>query len=147
MAKTEFSFQYPFKIRYSEIDGQRIVFNAHYLTFFDTAITEYMLWTGFDYRAFMRSVGAEFHTVRAVVEWKAPIRMAEEIEVWTRAARIGRSSLTYLLEIHPKGKDELRATGEVVWVCTVQATRKSAPMPAAMIEALRQVEGNRLKVG
>lgn len=147
MAKSDFSFCYPFKIRYSEIDGQRIVFNAHYLTYYDTAITEYMLATGFNYRDFMRSIGGEFHTVRAVVEWKAPIRLEEEIEVWTRAARIGRSSLTYLLEIHPKGRDELRATGEVVWVCTVQATRKASPMPPEMIAALRKVEGERLTVG
>lgn len=147
MAKSDFSFCWPCKIRYSEIDAQRIVFNAHYLTFYDTAITEYMANTGFDHRSFMRSIGAEWHTVRAVVEWKAPVYYENEIEVWTRAARIGRSSLTFLLEVHPKGGDELRTSGEVVWVCTVQSTRKTAPVPPEMIAALRRIEGERLTVG
>jgi acyl-CoA thioester hydrolase len=123
------------------------VFNAHYLTYYDTAITEYMLATGFDHRAFMRSVCAEFHVVRAVVELKAPIYFEEQIEVWTRAARVGRSSLTFLLEIHPKDKDELRATGEVVWVCTLQKARQSTPVPQELIAALHRIEGDRIKVG
>ena len=146
MAKSDFTYCWPTKIRYSEIDGQRIVFNAHDLTFYDTAITEYLAATGFDHRSFMRSIGAEWHTVRAVVEWKAPVYFENEIEVWTRAARIGRSSLTFLLEVHPKGDETLRATGEIVWVCTVQATRKSAAVPPEMIAALRRIEGDRLTV-
>src|ERR1043165_4074665 len=101
-----------------------------------------MIATRFDHRSYMRSIGAEFHTVRAVVEWKAPIYYEEEIEVWTRAARIGRSSLTYLLEIHPKGGEHLRATGEVVWVCTVQATRKSSPIPPELVNVLRRLAGD-----
>src|SRR5437762_2163371 len=107
MAKSDFSYAWPFKVRYSEIDGQRIVFNAHYLTYFDTAITEYMHASGFDYRGFMRAIGGEFHTVKALIEWKAPIYYESENEVWVRAARIGRASLTYQLEVHPKGKDLL----------------------------------------
>jgi acyl-CoA thioester hydrolase len=146
MAKSDFSFCWPTKIRYSEIDAQRIVFNAHYLTFYDTAITEYLAATGFDHRSFMRSIGAEWHTVRAVVEWKAPVYFEDEIEVWTRAARIGRSSLTFLLEVHPKGDEALRATGEIVWVCTVQSTRRPAAVPPDMIAALRRIEGDRLTV-
>lgn len=41
MTRDQFSFFHPFRIRYSEIDGQGVVFNAHYLTFYDTTITEY----------------------------------------------------------------------------------------------------------
>ena len=37
MARSDYRFFYPFRIRYSEIDGQSIVYNSHYLTFFDTA--------------------------------------------------------------------------------------------------------------
>ena len=38
----------PFRVRYSEIDGQGVVFNAHYLTYFDTTITEYFRALGYD---------------------------------------------------------------------------------------------------
>jgi acyl-CoA thioester hydrolase len=42
MAKSDFKFFYPIRVRYAETDLQGIVFNAHYLTYFDTAIYEYL---------------------------------------------------------------------------------------------------------
>ncbi len=47
-ARADFRFFHPFRVRYSEIDGQRVVYNAHYLTFFDTAIFEYYRAIGYD---------------------------------------------------------------------------------------------------
>jgi len=38
--REHYNFFHPFRVRYSEIDAQGIVFNAHYFTYFDTAITE-----------------------------------------------------------------------------------------------------------
>jgi acyl-CoA thioester hydrolase len=53
---------------------------------------------------------------------------------------MGRSSLTFLLEIHPKDEDDLRATGEVVWVNTDQATHKSAALPDELVEKIMALE-------
>lgn len=147
MAKHEFSFSYPFRIRYSEIDGQGVVFNAHYLTFFDTAITEYFRQLPFDYQAQVEKTGNDFHTVRTVVDYKAPVLFDEDIEVFVRAARIGRSSLSLALEIYGKDSDQLRNSGEVVWVNTDQGTGKSVPLPAELIDLLRTKEGDRLDEG
>mgnify|MGYP001822445374 FL=1 len=63
MARRDFSFSHRFRVRYSEIDGQGIVFNAHYLTYFDTAITEYFRWLPYDYKAETKRSGHDFHTV------------------------------------------------------------------------------------
>ena len=41
MKKKDFCFTHTFRVRYAEVDAQGIVFNAHYLTYFDCAITEY----------------------------------------------------------------------------------------------------------
>ena len=41
MKKTDYKFIYTFRVRYAEVDAQGIVFNAHYLTYFDCLITEY----------------------------------------------------------------------------------------------------------
>lgn len=129
MRQADFPFAYPFRVRYSEIDGQSIVFNAHYLTFFDTTITEFMRWLGYDYAGEVKKTGLDFHTVKTLVEYKAPIYFDEEIEVAIKAARIGRSSLTFALAIFGKAGDDLRATGEVVWVFTDQKTRETVPVP------------------
>ena len=49
MSRDEFNYFYSFRVRYSEIDAQGIVFNAHYLTYFDSAMTEYLRNLGYDY--------------------------------------------------------------------------------------------------
>ena len=145
MARSDFKFAWPFRVRYSEVDGQMIVFNAHYLTYFDTAITEYFRALPYDYRAQVELTGEDFHTVRTLVEYQQPIAFDEDIEVCVRTARLGRSSLTFLLEIHPQGGDDLRATGEVVWVNTDQATHKSAAVPQALVDKIIALEGDRLE--
>lgn len=133
MGRQDFWFHHPFRVRYSEIDGQSVVFNAHYLTYFDTAITEYCRALGWDYKGETARTGVDFHTVKTLVEYKAPIRFDEEIDVCVRTGRIGRSSLAFALAIYAKGApDDLRATGEVVWVYTDQATHKTVPVTEAL---------------
>ena len=144
MARSDFQFCFPFRVRYSEIDAQGVVFNAHYLTYFDTAINEYLRVLNFDYEEHVKSTGEDVHTVKTLVEYKAPIRFDEEVDVHVRAARVGRTSLSLLLEIHARGKDDLRATGEVVWVNTNQATQIPAPYPADFVKMLKDFEGDNL---
>lgn len=144
MARSDFEFAWPFRVRYAEVDGQMIVFNAHYLTYFDTAITEYFRALPYDYRGQVTRTGEDFHTVRTLVEYQQPIVFDEDIEVCLRTSRLGGSSLTFLLEIHPQGLDDLRATGEVVWVNTDQTTHKSAAVPAQLADKIRVYEGERL---
>ena len=145
MARSDYRFTHPFRVRYSEVDGQKIVFNAHYLTYYDTAITEYFLALRYDYMGQVELTGQDFHTVRTLVEYQKPIEFDENIEVHVRTSRLGRSSLTFLLEIHPAGKDDLRATGEVVWVNTDQATHKSAAIPQELIEKIVALEDEMLE--
>ena len=141
MAKSDFKFAWPFRVRYSEVDGQRIVFNAHYLTYYDTAITEYFRALPYDYMGQVERTGEDYHTVRTLVEYQQPIEFDEDIEVHVRTSRIGRTSLTFLLEIHPQGQDDVRATGEVVWVNADQKTEKSAALPAELVEKIMAFEG------
>ncbi|MBR0801342.1 acyl-CoA thioesterase [Bradyrhizobium jicamae] len=137
----EFWFHFPFRVRYSEVDAQSVVFNAHYLTYFDTAITEYFRALGYDYLGEVARTGIDFHTVRSVVEYKAPIRFDEDIDVCVRVARIGRSSIVLALAIFAKGSEDLRATGEIVWVATDQKTHQSV----AVTEELREMIASREK--
>ena len=139
--REEFWFHFPFRVRYSEVDAQAVVFNAHYLTYFDTAITEYFRALGYDYLGEVARTGIDFHTVKSVVEYKAPIRFDEDIEVCVRVARIGRSSINLALAIFAKGSDDLSATGEIIWVATDQTTHQSV----AVTEDLRALVASREK--
>ena len=81
MAKLDFKFSWTFRVRYAEVDGQMIVFNAHYLTYYDTAITEYFRALPYDYMGQVKRTGEDYHTVRTLVEYKQPIAFDEDIEV------------------------------------------------------------------
>ena len=142
MARQDFWFHFPFRVRYSEIDAQSVVFNAHYLTYFDTAITEYCRALGWDYKGETARTGVDFHTVKTLVEYKAPIRFDEQIEVCVRTGRIGRSSLAFALAIYTKDfPEDLRATGEVIWVYTDQATHKTVPVTEELRALIASREG------
>ena len=143
MSKNDFNFCHSFRVRYSEIDGQKVVFNAHYLTYFDTAITEYFRWLSFDYIQYSEETGFDFHTVRTLVEYKAPIHFDEEIYVYVRTAKVGRSSLLFVIEVYGgnKTREDLRATGEVTWVHTDQKKGKSSPLNPDLVARIRERQG------
>jgi acyl-CoA thioester hydrolase len=130
--RKDFWFHHPFRVRYSEVDSQAVVFNANYLTYFDTSITEYFRALGYDFLGEPARTGNDFHIVRAVVEYKAPIRLDEEIDVCVRVANIGRSSMTLALAIFAKGTDDLRATGEEVWVHINRVAHRSVPVTESL---------------
>ncbi|MEJ2658864.1 MAG: thioesterase family protein, partial [Desulfobacterales bacterium] len=130
--------------RYAETDAQGIVFYAHYLTYFDTAITEYLRDLPFDYVEHVKHTGTDFHVVKTVIEFFAPSHFDDEIEVYVRSGKIGRSSLMFLLEIFPKNKETPLVKGEVVWVNTDQKAKKSAPLPEELVVLLKKREGKRI---
>ncbi len=144
MPRSDFKFSFPKRVRYAEIDAQAIVFNSRYLEYFDLAITEYWRAVGM-YDTVGVTGGPEFHVARALVEYKASIKVDEIIDICVRCARIGTSSMTFLFEIHGQGKDDLRASGEEVSVHVGHAGGKSAAVPQAIIDMFERYENCTLK--
>ena len=141
MAKSDFKFFFPIRVRYAETDLQGIVFNAHYLTYFDTAIYEYLRDLSFDYIEHAEHTDTDFHVVKVLIEFYGPSHFDDEIEVHVRTGRIGRSSLTFLIEIYPKNSETTLVKGEVVWVNTDQKSHKSSQLPEELVIKLRDKEG------
>jgi acyl-CoA thioester hydrolase len=103
-------FRYRLRVRHSEIDGQSVVFNSRYLEYADVAIAEYLR----KHRILIASGPdtPEFHVAKATVEYKSPIRIDEEIELWVRTRRMGRSTWTLVVEIRGSAKDGLHRIDE-----------------------------------
>ena len=141
MARADYRFFHRFRIRYSEIDGQGILYNAHYLTFFDQGITEYLRALTYAYKDETARTGHDFHTVKTLVEYAKPVEFDEEIDVCVKAGRIGRSSIRFDFEMHGRDAEDFRAKGEVVWVYTNQATHKAAPVPDELVVLIVAREG------
>ena len=136
MNREDFLFHHTLRVRYSEIDAQGVVFNAHYLTYFDTALNELMRALKYDYQGLVEKEGLDFHLVKATVEYLAPIHFDEQIDVAVRAGKIGRTSLTWELGIFRTGETTCLTRGEVVWVCAKVGTHKPHPLPADLLELL-----------
>jgi len=140
MKRDQFKFFQDLRVRYAEVDSQGIVFNAHYLTYFDTAITEYMRNINYDYHTLVSRKGLDFHLVKSAVEYLKPIGFDEIIEIGVTAHKIGKSSLTWVLAIFKKGASECLAKGEIVWVCSKVGTNKSYPLPEDLVKLLSGYE-------
>ncbi len=117
---------------------QRVVFNPHYLVYFDVAVAEY-------WRAMAAGRPAAFHdyylrlyTVKATVEFQQPAHYDEEIEVCCRVARIGRSSLAFAFGIW-RGEQQL-VSGQTIYVYADPETRRSAPLPEPLRGAILAYE-------
>lgn len=122
MPRADFAFSTRFRVRYAEVDPQAVVFNSRYLEYADVAITEY-------WRALGIQGQFECHVVRALVDFRKPIRADEEIDAIARAGRIGTSSMTTLIEPHGADADDPRAGIELVHVHVDLATGRSVPIP------------------
>ena len=134
------SFSYNFRIRYSEVDAQKIVYNSHYLTFLDVSIFEFFDAIGFNQEGYIKETNNEFHTVKAVVEYKAPATLGDTIEVLTRIKKIGNSSITFQQEIYLHESDKLLATGEIVWVNTNQEEMVPTTVPDYLRQLLKDYQ-------
>jgi acyl-CoA thioester hydrolase len=129
-------------VRYAETDAQGIVFNAHYLTYFDTAIYEYFRSLPFDYQSHVKDRGEDFHTVKVVVEFHRPCRFDDELDVAVRVVKLGLSSLTFQLEVFLKGGEDVQASGQVIWVNADRQSNKSARLPTELVELVELREAS-----
>ncbi len=137
----DFWFFWPTRVRYAEIDGQGVVFNAHYLTYFDTAITDYLRALPYSYGlGGDKAAGTDFHLVKSTVEYRAPIRFDQQIEVGVRTGKLGRTSIAFQLAIFPKAGGELLSTGEIIWVNTDLKAHRSAPLPQMLVDVVKSRE-------
>lgn len=138
MPKQDFKFSHRLRVRWAEVDRQDIVFNGHYLTYFDIAMTEYLRALGFPYPDGLLEAGSDLFVVKAMVEYKASARFDEEIDVYCRVARIGRSSIQFIFEIH-RG-DDLLITGENIYVNADPKSKVSASVPDFLRTAITGFE-------
>jgi len=136
--REDFTLAHRLRVRWSEVDMQHVVFNANYLMYFDVAIAEYWRAIGSGRERELAEVFMRLYTVKSVVEYHAPARYDEEIEVCARVTRFGRSSMPFAFGIW-RGGDHL-CSGELVYVHADPATRQSVPIPQLLRDAVLAYE-------
>ena len=126
--KTDFRFHHKLRVRFAETDMQGIVFNGNYLMYYDVAWTEYFRAAGLNYKTFT-DMGADTVLARTALEFKAPAHFDEVLEIHTRVAKIGNSSITFEFEIYPEGEDRLIGSAQSLYVCVDPKTLQPVRVP------------------
>src|SRR5512133_2059903 len=93
MKRQDFQFFHRLRVRCAEVDLQKIVFNAHYLMYFDTAIADYWRFLALPYDEAMQHLGGDLYVKKATVEFSASALMDDRLDVCLRCGRIGSSSM------------------------------------------------------
>ena len=138
MARSDFRFTHSLRVRWSEVDRQGIVFNGHYLNYFDVAMGEYWRALGFPYPAGLAEFGVDTFVVKATLEYKRSAEYDDTIELAVRAARLGRTSMRFLIDVF-RG-DELLINGELVYVIGKTDDHSPTPIPEDLRKAILTYE-------
>jgi YbgC/YbaW family acyl-CoA thioester hydrolase len=138
MKRHDFRFFHRLRVRWAEVDMQKIVFNAHYLMYFDVAITEYWRAIALPYEDAMHELGGELYVKKASIEFNASARMDDQLDVALCCSRIGNSSMTMTGAIF-RGEEHL-ISGELIYVFADPATQTSRPVPAPLRALLQGYE-------
>src|SRR5205085_5260455 len=128
-------FRYYLRVRYIECDAQKVVFNSRYSEYVDVSINEFLRATGM----LPEFVDGEldFQLVKQTIEWKAPARFDQVLEVSGYAKRLGNTSFTLAAGFRVAGDDREIVTAETVYVLVKQHTLTKTPIPPDLRTALQ----------
>jgi YbgC/YbaW family acyl-CoA thioester hydrolase len=128
--RSDFRGFHRLQVRWAEVDMQKIVFNAHYLMYFDTAMSDYWRRLALPYEATLHGLGGDLFVKKASVEYHGSARYDDTLDVGLRCARIGTSSVLFEGAIF-RG-DALLITAELLYVYANPATQTSQPVPSEL---------------
>jgi YbgC/YbaW family acyl-CoA thioester hydrolase len=141
MKRTEFRFFDRLRVRWAEIDAQKIVFNGHYLMYFDTAIAAYWRALAMPYAQTMDYLGGDLYVRKATLEYEGSARYDDLLDVGIRCTRVGNSSILFNGAVF-RGDDGL-VSCELVYVFADPATQTSRPVPQELREVLQSFEAGK----
>jgi acyl-CoA thioester hydrolase len=119
-------FVHRLRVRFHECDPQGVVFNAHYFTYFDVALTE--MWRlAFGSYANVVQRGTDVVVAEAGATFRAPARFDDELDVELGIARLGTTSMTMATAVRRDG--QLLVEGRLVHVFIDTATMGKQPIP------------------
>jgi len=130
------AFRYYLRVRYGECDAQKVVFNARYADYIDISTLEFLRAVGFGESVINGTL--DYQLVKLTIEWKAPARFDQVLELSIYTTRLGNTSFTVATEFRIAGDDFIVATGETVYVLVHPHTLVKMPLPADLRAALEK---------
>jgi acyl-CoA thioester hydrolase len=129
MPREEFVCSHRLRVRWAEVDMQKIVFNGHYLTYLDAALADYWRAIGLPYpEGYVERYASDMFLRKATVEYLGSAHYDDDLDILCRVSRLGRSSLSFRFEIW-RGRTGLLVTAELVYVNADPQAKTAVPLP------------------
>jgi len=129
-------FRYYIRVRYIECDAQKVVFNSRYSEYVDAGINEYLRAAGIFQQFYEGNL--DFQLVKQTIEWKAPARFDQVLELSMTPLRLGNTSFTILVEFRIAGEARVIVTIETVYVLVDARSLTKLPLPEAVRAAMQE---------
>jgi acyl-CoA thioester hydrolase len=131
-------FSLPVVPRYAEVDQQGVVFNGHYLTWFDEACTGFLDHLGVTYPGLIAS-GHDIQVVHSEIDYVAPVRWRDSVRVAVQCQRVGSTSFTLGFDVLRKNgsmPEQTAVRGHNVYVVVSTDDWAKREIPGLLREAL-----------
>ena len=138
MERSDFRFFERLRVRWAEIDAQQIVFNGHYLMYFDTAIAGYWRALAMPYHETLEALGGDLFVRKVTLEYLGSAVYDDVLEIGLRCARVGNSSIAFLAGAFRQ--EQLLVSGELVYVFADPQAKQARPVPAELRNLLESYE-------
>jgi acyl-CoA thioester hydrolase len=135
-------YSFPVVPRYAEVDQQGVVFNAHYLTWFDEACAGFLDHLGVTYPGLI-ATGHDIQVVHSEVDYLAGVRWRDSVRVAVQCERIGSTSFTLgftVLRQSANTEEQTAVRGQNVYVVVSTDDWAKRPIPDPLREALTSAE-------
>ncbi len=140
MPRGDFKFHTTLRVRWMECDAQGIVFNGAYMGYLEVGQAEYFRNLGFSIYQVARRGYFDTAVVKTLIEYKAPARVDEVLELLVRVSHIGTTSITLDVEIYPERSDKLLTTLQNVYVGFHPESETTWPVPDDIRELIDHFE-------
>ena len=136
-----FTFTTTVRVRFADTDAQGVAHNTSYLVWFEVARVEYLREFAGGYQA-LRDQGIEALVLESLVRYRIPARFDDELEIFVRVSRIGRTSVTFEFAAYKVPDDTLAVTAHQTLVYVDLEERKAAPVPSEYRATIAGFEGD-----
>ena len=132
-----YRFAYRTRVGFDETDAQGIVYYGRYMPYFDRARVEYLRNLGVLIR---EPADPEFVMRSQHVEYHAPARFDDELDVFVRVRRIGTTSVSWEFEAYTCTDDGRLVSATQTLVAVDLSERRPVPVEWRVREAIAQFE-------
>ena len=129
-------FSWPARVYWEDTDGGAIVYYANYLRYLERARTEWLRALGHSQHELAREPGILFTVVSVQVDYRAPARLDDELDISCTPQAEGPASLRFQQRIHRRDGSQLLVEAQVRVACVDARTLRPKRLPGFIVQAI-----------